>query len=171
MLRTRVRLITEVALGAALLAAPVAFAASHDVFIKLPDIKGEAAPHKDEIEILSYSWGATQAARVSKVDSFTIKQGTAAARGGVNVAAGDVNGDGRAMRPAPKGSLTASVKGVSNAEALCTPGRQLANLTLGDKGKTYELSGVTVLGCTPPPTGRAAPAETLSLNYEKMTAR
>ena len=34
-----------------------------DIFAKLGDIKGESldAKHKDEIEVLSYSWGVTNA--------------------------------------------------------------------------------------------------------------
>ena len=35
-----------------------------DIFAKLGDIKGEStdAKHKDEIEVLSFSWGVTNAA-------------------------------------------------------------------------------------------------------------
>lgn len=54
-----------------------ASAAGADYFLKLDGVEGGSKgkhDHKDEIEILSYSFGPSQAARVSKIDSFTIKQ-------------------------------------------------------------------------------------------------
>ena len=38
-----------------------------DIFAKLGDIKGESgdSKHKDEIEVLSYSWGVTNAGSMS----------------------------------------------------------------------------------------------------------
>lgn len=62
------------------LAAPAA-AGSTDYFLKIKGVEGDSgkAPaaddkHKDQIEILSYSWGETR--KVSKVDAITIKQST-----------------------------------------------------------------------------------------------
>jgi type VI secretion system secreted protein Hcp len=39
-----------------------------DIFLKLGDIKGESADskHKDEIEVLSFSWGVTNSASISQ---------------------------------------------------------------------------------------------------------
>jgi len=50
-----------------------------DMFIKIDDIKGESvdAKHKDEIDVLSWSWGATQ--------SGTSHTGSGAGAGKVNV--------------------------------------------------------------------------------------
>jgi type VI secretion system secreted protein Hcp len=50
-----------------------------DMFLKLGDIKGESQDdkHKDEIEVLSWSWGASQ--------SGTTHQGTGGGAGKVNV--------------------------------------------------------------------------------------
>jgi type VI secretion system secreted protein Hcp len=44
-----------------------------DVFIKLGDIKGEsqADGHKEEIELLSWSWGATQAGSTQSIQGST----------------------------------------------------------------------------------------------------
>jgi type VI secretion system secreted protein Hcp len=59
----RLRLLEEVPMAA-------------DIFAKLGDIKGESLDdkHKDEIEVLSYSWGVTNAG------SFTSRSGAAAAK-------------------------------------------------------------------------------------------
>ncbi len=37
-----------------------------DIFAKIGDIKGESADskHKDEIEVLSFSWGVTNSAKI-----------------------------------------------------------------------------------------------------------
>ena len=115
-----------------LVGASPALAAGADYFLKLGgvdgDTKGKARDrHKDEIEILSYSFGASQAAKVSKVDAISIKQTSVqgadgngqadaltdglmilrntneAPKGGVSVAAGDVTGDGK---PAASGLPT-----------------------------------------------------------------
>src|SRR6478609_11078442 len=50
-----------------------------DMFIKIDDIKGESTDdkHKDEIEVLSWNWGATQ--------SGTMHQGTGGGAGKVNI--------------------------------------------------------------------------------------
>ena len=39
-----------------------------DIFAKIGDIKGESrdAKHKDEIEVLSWSWGVTQTGSVTR---------------------------------------------------------------------------------------------------------
>ena len=68
------------ATAAFVLAAP---AAAAPAFLKLGGVDGSTKAkdsHKDEIEILSYTWGESQAAKVNKVDSFTIRQCTARRR-------------------------------------------------------------------------------------------
>lgn len=60
----------------AALAATSAAAGRFDAWLELGDIRGETEAHKDSrdqhIDLLSYSFGTS---RVSKVDSFTVKQG------------------------------------------------------------------------------------------------
>ncbi len=73
-------------------------------FLKLAGVEGEATnsadKHKDQIEILSWSWGTTRAGRKGgNVEyEWKVEEGESASPrpGGVRVAAGDVNGDGRA---------------------------------------------------------------------------
>lgn len=83
-----IRTITLLAGAAALLAATPALAAS-DYYMKLGDIKGESTArdkdHKGWIELESLSWAPERGA---------------SATGGVRVATGDVDGDGRAERAA-----------------------------------------------------------------------
>jgi hypothetical protein len=116
-----VRAVSCIALACALCVP--AIAGQTDYLLKLGGVDGDTKAqtqddkHKNQIEILSYSWGDTrsadaltdgllimrnhdqQPARTSKVDAFTIKQGaSSAAQGGVSVAAGDVTGDGHAAK-------------------------------------------------------------------------
>lgn len=83
--------------AAALAALAATGAAAQSKLIMVSSFKntGNVAGNKEEIEVLSYSFGSSQSGRVSKVDSFTIKQGVkpAPAPGGVQVAVGDVTGD------------------------------------------------------------------------------
>jgi len=238
-----------------------AIAGQTDYLLKLGGVEGEAQAgrhddrHKDQIEILSYSWGETrhvdgngradaltdglliirnhdeqpQPIKTGKVDSISVKQsthasggghgagkvsvhdistthatgaagaprandrlrtagprdgwpGAASASGGVSVAAGDVNGDGRAERtgapsylnrtrqkelltPASTGSVALNV---SPGHGLCTAGKGLGTLTLqGAGGRAYRLGNVTVVGCEAV-AGGDRPSETLTLNYEKI---
>ena len=59
--RSLVRVATTIALAAGLGAAP-AFAGSTDYLLELGGVDGQTSDdkHKNQIEILSYSWGATQ---------------------------------------------------------------------------------------------------------------
>ncbi len=82
-------------LAAALVALAASSAAAGPAYMKFEPIKGDSnakEDHRDEIEILSYSWGQPQAAgRVSKVDGFTVKQGVKAAQGGEKGGTEDIN--------------------------------------------------------------------------------
>jgi hypothetical protein len=93
---------TAVSLAAAALAAFAAPAAAADryTYLALGDSIPSASGNdrRDHIEILSYSWGSTQAAgkKSGGVDYvWSVQEGESAPppAGGVRVAAGDVNGD------------------------------------------------------------------------------
>lgn len=60
--RATSRVFTGLAIASALCLPAAAIAAQFDFYIKLPPIEGETSDdkHKNQIEILSYSWGATQ---------------------------------------------------------------------------------------------------------------
>jgi type VI protein secretion system component Hcp len=240
--RISVRAVRAVTLASAFAFAAPALAGSTDYLLKLGGVQGESQDdkHKEQIEILSYSWGATQTAhssagggmgagkvvvhdislapapversapsvsehvvtKVSDADTsppaattagagkatfkeFTVKKVSDAQAGGVSIAAGDLNGDGRAaqpksgslsylnhtrqkelLTPAAAGSLTVVV---APGHGLCTAGKSLGTLTLaGAGGRSFVLTGVTVVGCEAAAAGGGRPVETLSLNYTKI---
>lgn len=168
---------------AAVMSAGSAAMAAADYYLKLSGVKGEskgsAAAGKEEIEIESFSWGATQTRKVSKVDALTLKQstpaakptpptvtlkrGTSAAPGGVQVAAGDLTGDGRSAaaeahhlhKPLERGSIK-----VKFPWPACAEGARFDEATLRTPEATYTLHDVEVASCA---------AESLSLNYERIT--
>ena len=138
--RAAPRFFTGLALASALCLPAAALAAQFDFYIKLPPIEGDSgkgASMGGEMEIQSFSWGATQTSHQGKVmevaglkyeadvidspasdgeaeitlkgnaakrlpgkrtpPTVTLKRGTsAAAAGGVRVAAGDIDGDSSA---------------------------------------------------------------------------
>jgi hypothetical protein len=269
---SRVTLATTVAAG--LLWAPAALASSFDYYLKLPPIEGESDDkHKGEIEILSWSWGASQmgtggmsAGKVSKVEALTIKQGvaaagnveyewkveegesappppgeaeitlkgsaakggtedinigvgemagkaaapttvqhdlrtnvvartakstpptvtlkrgTSAAAGGVKVAAGDLDGDGRAELVAPRDAASGLPTGKRQHKPLsfakgslslhvpagmCRAGARYPIAEFGTPSGVFTLDNVVVTSCAAA-SGGDRPMETLSLNYEKI---
>ena len=161
-------------LGVALImfaAAAPSLAASVDYFLKIDGVEGESSAagdhdHKEWIEVLSLRFA-----------------GGASARGGVNVAAGDVNGDGRAdspRRPAgpgrvaapggnpqPVGLLLPAVQKVREAAARmhqwrdCRVGRRLTGVTLREAatGRTHRVLDAVVTACA---------AEQVSFNFTKI---
>jgi len=64
------------ALASGLLAAPSSFAAV-DMFLKIPQIPGESLDksHKDEIDVLSWSWGLSSGTATKKLSSGACVQG------------------------------------------------------------------------------------------------
>ena len=200
-----------IALGSLLIPAPAA-AASADYFLKIEGVDGESKDdkHKGEIEILSYSWGAT---RTGQADALTdglmiiryntepagaaadknivlkgskIGENAPATSGGVRVAAGDVDGDGRAAvvsprdpasglatgkrmhkpvtfpTPRDRGSLT--VRGKFPG---CAVGTRYPVLALSGAGQRFTLQDAIITSCSSVP-GQAAPMEEVSFNYAKL---
>ena len=73
-------------------------------------------------------------------------------------------------QPVDKGSVVLRLKTARAMHELCTPGRALGNVTVQDGEATYELSGVTVVGCASVGAARGeVPTESISLNYEKIS--
>jgi len=189
-------------LSFALAAAP---ALAAPMFIKIKDLPGESTsassdkPRIAVIEVQSWSWGATQtshgagsggmgAGKVSKVESLTIKQGTAAAAsgeaeitlkedsaedarkrpgrvkygditlkqgaaedsGGVSVAAGDLDGDGRAESAASAMPQHEVVSPRDSSSGLPTGKRQHKPLTVT---KEWDAATPLLRAGAPPPQG------------------
>ncbi len=221
------RNLVGLALASALCAPAAAIAASVDFYIKLPPIEGDSGKgrsHGGEIEIHSFSWGASKtpagirevSGLKSEVDviestgtagkdmtlkgskigenstapagewvadierpaakrlpgkrtppTVTLKRGTsAAAADGVQVAAGDIDGDGRAAlaRPLAAGSVTVRGKFPS-----CTVGARYPSLELGAGATRYTLQDVVITSCGgDAAAGDALPMEEVSFNYAKI---
>jgi len=177
------RLITNLALHAILgsaiaaLAASAAAAASVDAFLTLGPVKGEVAcsgggcdsnsnaadRHKDWIEISSYQWG-----------------GAAPSAAGVRVAAGDVNGDGRAdaavsekrqhnpvtfSKALDRGSVT-----LNASVPACATGKHFDEATLVTRASRYVFQDVMITSCATSGSG-GMPTESVSFNYSKVTSQ
>lgn len=226
------------ALVLVMVAAP-AGAGSTDYLLELGGVEGESSDdkHKNQIEILSYSWGATQTSHAAgagggmgagKVSMQDISAPSATSRkakgekggtedinigvgelqesgkdmtlkgsqigdnapspGGVRVAAGDVDGDGRAdvvsprdaasglatgkrmhkpvtfPTPRDKGSLT--IRGKFPG---CVVGARYPVMKLGNAAKRYTLQDAIITSCgTVSSGGDALPMEEVSFNYAKI---
>lgn len=173
---SRVILFSALAVG---LSAP-GLAAGADYFLKLDGVGGETKgkhDHKDEIEILSFSFGASRAdaltdglmilrnsddpaaaKRVSKVEAIAIKQKVAEGKGGVSVAAGDVTGDGstaasgpatgkRQHKPVLAKPLDKGSIKLAGSFASCNVGAAYPLIEVGGRDKGYRLGNVRVVDC------------------------
>ena len=226
------------AFGLAIIAVPAA-AGSTDYLLELGGVDGESQDdkHKNQIEILSYSWGATQtshaggtgggmgAGKVSMQDisapsatsgkSKGEKGGTedinigvgelqesgkdmtlkgskigenAPAAGGVQVAAGDVDGDGRADVVSPRDAASGLATGKRMHKPVtfpnprdrgsltirgkfpgCVVGARYPTMRLGNAAKRYTLQDAIITSCgTVSSGGDALPMEEVSFNYAKI---
>lgn len=116
-------------------------------YLKIGDIKGESTDdkHKEEIEILSWSWGTSQAAARSR----------------------PVSGPGTL-------TITKAVdKSSPKLMEASTKGRKIEQMTMtlpprpGERARTVTLEGV-VVASVERSTSEQKPTETISFNYEKI---
>lgn len=150
---------TILALGSCALAATM-FATG---YMKLGDIKGEATEakdgHKNEIEILSFSFGATQAGTARDV-------ATGQASGKRDAASGQATGK-RQHKPI---SITKPVDKSSPmlAKALRS-GESIGMVEVSDGTTVHKLHDCVVTSITPVSSpGGDRPMESLSLNFTKI---
>ena len=152
------------------------------MYLKIKGVDGESTDdkHKNEIEILSWSWGATQtshgtggmgAGKVSKVESLTIKQTSATAQGekggteDINIGVGELQ---EASAPAP-GEAEITLKGDTAEEARKRPGRvKYGDITLKQGTAEAASGGVSVAAGDLDGDGRAV---TLIPQHEVVSPR
>jgi hypothetical protein len=154
---------------AAALAAPVptpASPASADYYLKLGDIKGEAAGRSGagtRIDILSWSWGATSNAKFGAI-------GGAHRDEGLNAADKRQHGWMPVAQPLDRGSVRIKVK-VPWLD--CKVGAAYPNAMLQNDAGRYEFQEVMVSSCPTAPSagGGAASADEVTLNYAKVIVR
>lgn len=207
--------------------AATAGSASSDYFLKLDGIDSPRARHKGEIEIQSFSWGASRvsdgsydaltdglllirymsavpasgaagggaAGKVSMQD-ISVMRGPrqTAATDGVKVAAGDLDGDGRADIVAPRDAASGQATGKRQHKPIrmrgyydsaaplaagsltiagqfpgCTVGKRYPKLTLAGRGKRFGLQDAIITSCARGTfAGEAVPMEEVSFNYAKI---
>ena len=167
--------LTICVLTAAAMAAPGQALAAN--FLKIGDVKSKSASGSDKsqlIEIMSWSWGATQASS------------------GVQVAAGDVNADSRPdtitsprdsasglptgkrqhkpmtiTKPLDRGSVT-----VTGSMSGCTVGAAYPDAVLQTAAARYEFKEVFITSCAMPSMSGSSsggvPMESISFNYDKI---
>jgi type VI protein secretion system component Hcp len=171
--------ITMCALVAAALAAPAlattpAYAASADYYLKLGDIKpvlskvegGEAALRSGagkHIEILSWSWGATNAGKYGAV-AGAHRDDT------VDPAEKRQHGWMPVTQPLDRGAVRVKVK---FPWLDCKVGAAFPDAVLQNDAGRYEFKEVMITSCATAPsaTGGAAPADEISFNYAKVIVR
>ena len=127
-----------------------------DIFAKIGDIKGESldAKHKDEIEVLSYSWGVTNAGHVG---------------GGAGGGAGKATFQDLAFH-----------HGIDKASprlfAACATGEHIKEATIthrkGGKGQQeyliIKMNDVIITGVALNDTSEGTPSETVSMVFAKV---
>lgn len=192
------RVLTGLVLASALCVPAAALAAQFDYFIKLPPIEGDSgkgASHGDEIEIHSFSWGASQSSHAGgggmgagKVSMQDISIPSATSGKGEIVGiepAYKASGESRAARTAGKdvvmkgskigenaaagvgGSQTISIGGARTESGLPTGKRQHKPLMLA---KPLPAGSVTVRGKFPSCTvGTRYPSLELGARGERYT--
>jgi hypothetical protein len=150
------------AFAAAALAAGGASAAG---YLKFGDIKGEvdaSKPGKEWIELESWSFGAA---------------GFQGGTGGVRVAAGDVNADGKVESAAASPRDAASVPATGTLKTRvpagqCKVGKRYPGAVLVTPTMRYELQNIMVSSCSASGSGGgdSLPMEEISFSYGKVKA-
>jgi type VI secretion system secreted protein Hcp len=129
---------------------------AYDAFLKLDGIKGESADakHKDEIDILSFSWGVSQ----------TGTHGVGGGGGAGKVTVQDIHVTKVIDKSSPE-LLLACCNGKHIKEALFTVRKA------GETALEYlkiKLTDILVSGLQPTGTGSEIVTEQLSLNFAKF---
>jgi hypothetical protein len=153
--------------AAAMSIAAPAMAASADYYLIIDGVDGEAS---SAIEVQSWSWGASNPSTVGAAGQGRVvsprdpASGQATGRGvvtsaspgttgGVNVAAGDLDGDGRADLVALEklnevSGFTLTLAPGTGARSACAAGKHIAHAHLLAKGVVYDFEDVVVSSCT-----------------------
>jgi hypothetical protein len=186
------RFVHRLSLAAVALAISVpATAAGADFYLKLGGVKGESADkdHKNWIDVQSVSWGETMLQ--DRGGTLTIAGSSPPA--GVQVAAVDVTGDGRARgrpviridakategetaasgeaplglaTPLAQGSITLLVPAIQR----CRVGESFPAATVEGGGKRYRLKNLVVTECRHvAPAANGQPMVSISFNYTKIS--
>jgi hypothetical protein len=150
--------------------------AATDYYIKLGGVEGESTEKGQTIEVLSWSWGLSQggtASSTKRVGAGKVQAPTAAPDASVvvprdaasgqasgkrtAVAAGDVDGDGRAEVAAAEpqvdtvNEVTLRIRESptlpSRARQGCAAGTHFGTVNLGGKGKQYRMQDAVVTAC------------------------
>lgn len=178
---------------ASLLAGSTAWASS-DYLLQIENIKGgTAAQNPPVLEVMSFSFGASQPGAVGngslstgrmapsshhqKTGHVTLMKREAApdATPSVPVAVGDVDGGGMTGVMAPRspgpGTVTLRMDGsptqvAARQAGVCVQGKHFPSATLSGRGKTWVLSDVMVSSCA-----MADGQHAVSLSYQKIEMR
>lgn len=128
--------------------------AASDYLLELDGVKGES---KASIDIQSWSWGATNTSSVgSSGASGKLRESPTLLRtyrGGVRVAAGDVDGDGRAdLAEISKFDTVSGFTFTVDASppvvsALCATGKHIPKAVFNARGESFGLTDATVSKC------------------------
>ncbi len=132
--------------------------------------EGEKAAASHEAEI-TLKGAAAKPGRV-KVGDVTLKRGITAGGsesvGGVKVASGDIDGDGRADLAVVPGQGSGTLTVVVPA-GLCQAGARYPTAELGTGSRTYRLTDVIVSSCASAATSSGSPPmESLSISYTEI---
>lgn len=124
------------AFGPALLLAPASAYAASDYLLELGGIEGEA---KTSIEILSWSWGASNAGSVGSGGLSSGRRTHEPIRSGEPLAA-----DGSVRVLSPRDAASGQATGRRTA---CTGGKHFPTAVLTSRREAWSLTGVTVSSC------------------------
>jgi len=145
--------------------APAAQAKSNDRIRTAGPKNGWKADEAGEAEITLKGATAEERKRPGRVKygDITLKRGVSEAAGGVQVAAGDIDGDGRPHSAAGPGSVRIKTKA---AWRECRVGARYPILELSDSTSRYRLIDAVVTACQA--ASDVVPTDQISFNYAKI---